>query len=144
VLPLCKAGGNQNVPQPKTSGYHNVRQHREATFEVASQFMEAIVFTKTPRKIISNEMYSMVDEAWKLAIEAHDGQRVSAGALVGAPSMCQLRGGPSLEIDQQTRVRVSVYSVCCSSFGLMMILNLETYIVRTKDSYHLRAFGRWS
>jgi hypothetical protein len=32
--------------------------------------MEAIVFTKTPWPIISNEKYSMVDEAWQLALEA--------------------------------------------------------------------------
>jgi hypothetical protein len=95
--------------------------------------MEAIVFTKTPWPIISDEKYSMVDEAWKLAIEAQDRQRALAGAPVGAPSVCQLPGGPSLKIDPQTREAVSVYSVFCSSIGLMMILNLESYIVKTKD-----------
>jgi len=95
--------------------------------------MEEIVFTKTPWPIISDEKYSMVDEAWKLAIEAQDHQWVLAGAPVGTPSVCQLPGGPSLKIDPQTREAVSVYSVFCSSIGLMMILNLETYIVKTKD-----------
>jgi hypothetical protein len=75
----------------------------------------------------------MVDEAWKQAIEAQDQQRASAGAPVGAPSVCQLPGGPSLKIDLPTREAVSVYSVFCSSIGLMMILNLESYIVKTKD-----------
>jgi hypothetical protein len=64
--------------------------------------MEAIVFTKTTWPIISDEMYSMVDEAWKIAIEAQDRQRALAGASVGVPSVCQLPGGPSLKIDQQT------------------------------------------
>jgi hypothetical protein len=123
----------QALPLPKASGDHNVPQHQKATFEVAKRFMEAIVFTKTPWPIISDEKYSMVDEAWKLAIEAQDRQRALAGAPVGAPSVCQLPGGPSLKIDPQTREAVSVYSVFCSSIGLMMILNLESYIVKTKD-----------
>jgi hypothetical protein len=78
----------QALPLPKASGDHNVPQHQKATFEVAKRFMEAIVFTKTPWPIISDEKYSMVDEAWKLAIEAQDRQRALAGAPVGAPSVC--------------------------------------------------------
>jgi len=54
--------------------------------------MEAIVLTKTPWPIISDEKYSMVDEAWKLPIEAQDWQQALAGAPVGAPSVCQLPG----------------------------------------------------
>jgi len=112
------------MPQQKPGGGdHNVPQHPKATFEVPKWFMVAIVFTKTPWPIISDEMYSMVDEAWQLAIEAQDCQRAIAGALVGAPSVCQLPGGPSLKIDPQTQEAVSVYSVFCSSIGLMMMLN---------------------
>jgi hypothetical protein len=123
ALPLPKAGGDHNMPQQKPGGGdHNVPQHQKATFEVAKRFMEAIVFTKTPWPIISDEKYSMVDEAWQLAIEAQDHQRALAGAPVGAPSVCQLPGGPSLKIDPQTREAVSVYSVFCS-IGLMMMLN---------------------
>ena len=133
ALPPPKAGANQNAPQPKAGGDHNVPEHQKATFEVGKWFMEAIVFTKTPWPIISNEKYSIVDEAWKLAIEAQDRQRPLAGAAVGAPSVCQLPGGPSLKIDPLTREAVSVYSVFCSSIGLTMILNLETYIGKTKD-----------
>jgi len=84
--------------------------------------MEAIVFTKTPWLIISDEKYSMVDEAWKLAIEAQDHQRALAGAAVGAPSVCQSPGGSSLKINPQTREAVSVYCVFCSWIGLMIIL----------------------
>jgi len=58
--------------------------------------------TKTPRPMISDQKYSMVDEAWQLAIEAQDQQRALAGAPVGVPSMCQLPGGPSLKINPQT------------------------------------------
>jgi hypothetical protein len=133
ALPLPKAGGEQNVPQPKAGGDHNVPQHQRATFEVAKRFMEAIVFTKTPLPIISDEKGSMVDKAWKLAIEAQDQQLALAGAPVGTQSVCQLPDGPSLKIDPQTREVVRVYSVFCSSIGLLMIINLETYIVKTKD-----------
>jgi hypothetical protein len=48
VLPLPKAGEDQNVPQPKAGGDHNIPQYQNATFEVAKRFMQAIVFTKTP------------------------------------------------------------------------------------------------
>ena len=95
ALPLPKAGGDQSVPQPMASGDHNVPQHQKATCELAKRFMEAIVFTKTPWPIISDEKYSMVDEAWKQAIEAQDRQWALAGAPVGTPSVCQLPGGPS-------------------------------------------------
>jgi len=94
----------------------------KATLEIAKQFMEAIVFTKTPWPIISDQKYSKVEEAWKLAIEAQDRQWALAGAPVGTPSVCQLPGGPSLKIDPQTREALSVYSVLCSSIGLVMIL----------------------
>jgi len=123
ALPLLKTGGDQNVPQPKAGGDHNVPQHQKATFEVAKRFMEAIIFTKTPWPIISDEKYSMVDEAWKLAIEAQDRQRALAGTPVGTPSVCQLPGGPSLKIDPQTREAVSVYSGFYSSIGVAMILS---------------------
>jgi len=61
--------------------------------------MEAMVFTKTPWPILSDDMYSMVEEAWKLAIEAQDRQRALAGAPVGPPSVCEWPGGPSLKMD---------------------------------------------
>jgi len=57
------------------------------TFEVAKLFLEAIVFTKTPWPIISDEKYWLVDEAWKLAIEAQDRQWAVAGGPVGTPSV---------------------------------------------------------
>jgi len=50
----------------------------------------------------------MVEEAWKLAIDAQDRQRALAGAPVGTPSVCQLPGGPSLKIDPQTREAASL------------------------------------
>jgi len=95
--------------------------------------MEAIVFTKTPWQIISDEKYSKVEEAWKLAIDAQDRQRALSGAPVGTPSVCQLPGGASLKIDLQTQEAVSVYSVFCSSLGLMMILTPQKSILKTKD-----------
>ena len=107
VLPN-KSSGDQNIPQPKASSDPNIPQHQKAAFEVAKRFMEAIVFTKTPWPILSDEKYSMVEEAWKLAIEAQDCQRALAGAPVGTPSVCQLPSGPSLKIDPQTREAVSL------------------------------------
>jgi len=115
----------------------------KATFEIGKRFMEGIVFTNTPWPIISDEKYVMVDIAWKRTIGAHDRQWALAGAPVGTPSVCQLPGGPSLTINLQTREAVSVYSVFCSSIGLMMILIPNLYLVRTKDWYHSRAFGWW-
>jgi len=84
--------------------------------------MEGIVITKTPWPIISEKKYSMVNRAWTLSIEAQDRQWALAGAPVGTSSECQLPGGPSVKIDQQTQEAESVYSVFCSSIGLMMIL----------------------
>jgi len=50
----------------------------------------------------------MVEEPWKPANEAQNGQRALAGAPVGTPSVCQLRGGPSLKMDPHTREAVSL------------------------------------
>jgi len=100
-----------------------VPQHQQATFEVAKRFMEAIIFTKTPWPIISNEKYLVVDKARQLAIDAQDRQQALAGAPVGTRSVCKLPGGPSLKINPQTQDAVSVHPVFCSSIGLMMILN---------------------
>jgi len=102
VLLLSKAGGHQIVPQPKAGGDHNVPQRKKPAFEVATWFTEAFLFTMTPWPIISDEKYSIVDKAWKLAIEAQNHQRALAGAPVGMPSVSQLPGGPSLKIDPQT------------------------------------------
>jgi len=81
--------------------------------------MEAIVFTKNPWPMIFDDMYSMVEAAWKLVIESQDRQRALAGAPVGTPSVCQLPGGPSLKIDLQTREAVSL--------ELCLMLLYQTY-----------------
>jgi len=73
ALLFPKASRVQNVPQPKAGGGdHNIPQYQKATFEIVKRFMEAIILTRTPWPIISDEKYSMVDEAWQLAIEAQD------------------------------------------------------------------------
>jgi len=89
ALPLPKASGDQNVPQLKAGGDYNGSRHQKATFEIVKGFMQAIVFTKTPGPMISDEKYSMVDEAWKLAFKAQDRQRALAGAPIGTPAICQ-------------------------------------------------------
>jgi len=88
--PQPKSSGDQNAPHPKASAVQNVPQHQKATFDVAKRFMEAIVFTKTPWPIISDDKYSMVEEAWKLAIGAHDRPRALAGAPAGTPSISKM------------------------------------------------------
>ena len=107
VLPN-KSSGYQNIPKPKASSDQNIPQHHNGTFEAATRFMKAIVFRKKSWLIISDDKYSMVVEAWKLVIEAHDCQRASPGAPVGTPSVCQLPSGPCLTIDPQTREAVSL------------------------------------
>ena len=133
MLLFPKAGGDNNVCEPKAGGYHNVPRHQKATFEVSKQFMGVIVLTQTPWPIISDEKYSMFDETWKLAIAAQEYQRALADALVGTTSVCQLAGGPSHEIDPQIQKAVSVYSVFCSSIELMVILNPQKSIIQTND-----------
>jgi len=122
VLPHPKAGGDHSVPQRKADGDQSVPQHQKATCEIAKRFMEAIVFTKASWPIISDQKYSMVDEVWQLAIEVQDRLRALVGAPVGTPSVCQLPSDPSLKIDPQPPQELSVYSVFCSSIGLVMIL----------------------
>ena len=100
--PFPKAGEDHSITQPKAGGNDHVAHHQKATFEVATWFMKAIVFTKTSWPIISDEKYLMVDKAWQLAVEAQDRQQVLAGAPVGTPSGCQLPSGPSLQINLHT------------------------------------------
>jgi hypothetical protein len=119
ALPQPMSSGDQNALQPKASADQNIPQHQKATFEVAKRFMEAIVFTKTPWPILSHDKYSMVEEAWKLAIEAQDRQRALAGDPPGTPSVCQLPSGPSLKIDPQTQEAVS--------FGFCLMLFYQIY-----------------
>jgi hypothetical protein len=89
-----------NIPQPKASSDQNIPQHQEATFEIAKRLMEAIVFTKNPLPILSDNMYMMVEEAWTiLVIEAQDHLWALPGALEGTPSVYQLPSSLSLKID---------------------------------------------
>jgi len=127
ALPQPKSSGDQNAPEPKASADQNVPQHQKATFVVAKRFMEAIVFTKTPRPILPNDKYWMVKEAWKLDIEAQDRQQALAGAPAGTPSVCQLPSGPSLKIDPQTREAVSL--------GFCLMLLYQIYYIHYAPDY---------
>jgi hypothetical protein len=88
ALQQPKSSGDQNALQPKATADQNVTQREKATFEVAKRFMEAILFTKTPSPILSDDKYSMVEEPWERAIEAQDRQRALAGTPPGTPSVC--------------------------------------------------------
>ena len=85
VLPN-KPCGDPNIPPPKACSDQHIPQHQKGTFEVAKRFMEAIVFTKNPLPIISDDKYLMVEEVWKLAIKAQDRQRALPSAPVGTQS----------------------------------------------------------
>jgi hypothetical protein len=76
---------------------------------------------------LANHFQSEVQDGWRNL----DSNHWSPGSTVGISqcswrySLCVNRPGcPSLKIDTQTPEAVSVYSVLCSSIGLMMILNL--------------------
>jgi len=107
-LPLPTVGGDQIVPQPKASGDHNIHQHQQATFEVAQWFKEAIISTENPWPIISSKKYLVIDEAWKLPVEAQNHQQALAGISVYTPSLCQLPSGPSPIVDPQIQQAGSV------------------------------------
>jgi hypothetical protein len=55
---------DQNAPQYKTSPEQNVPEYEQATFAVATTFMEAIVFTKTPWPILFDKKYAKLEEGW--------------------------------------------------------------------------------
>jgi len=57
---------------------------------------------------MSDEKYSMVDDTWKLAIEAQDHQGELAGAPVASPSVCYLPSCPSCKTNPQTQEAVDV------------------------------------
>jgi len=128
------SSGNVNIQQPKASCDQNVPHHQKATFETAKRFMEAIVFTNNHWPILSDDKYLMVEETWKLAIEAQDHRWALAGAPVDTPSVCQLRSGPSLKMDPQMGEPVS------PEFCSMLLyptyrywLPARLYIVETED-----------
>jgi len=81
--------------------------------------MQAIVFTKTPSPILSNDKRSMVEKAWNPANTAHDCQQALAGAPAGTPSDCQLPSGPSLKI----------------SFGFCLMLFYQIYDIDYAPNY---------
>jgi len=65
--------------------------------------MEAIIFTRTPWPISSDDKYSIVKQSSKGAIEAQESQRALAGSPEGTLSVHQLPSGPSPQIDPQTQ-----------------------------------------
>lgn len=107
------------MPQPKTSADQNVPQHQKATVQGVQSFMEAMGFTKTSWRILSNDKYLMVEESWKQASKAQDCQRTVASAPVGTQSVCQLLSGPPSNIDPQTHDTVSL------AFYLMLLYQIS-------------------
>jgi len=89
--------------------------------------MEAIVFTKTPWPILSNDKYSMGEEAWRLAIVAQNRLWALAGAPAGTPSVCQLPSVPSLKINPQKQDVVSL--------GFCLMLFYHIYDINYTPNY---------
>jgi hypothetical protein len=86
----------------------------------------------------------MVEDVWKLVIEAQDHQCALAGAPVGIPFVLILPGCSSLKMDTLTREPVTL------EFNLMLLYPICGYglpptifIVETEDLYHCRMVGRW-
>jgi len=61
----------------------------------------------------------MVEEAWKVAIEAQDYQQALAGAPVVMLYVCHLPSSPSLKIDPQT------WEAVCLGFSLMVLYQIS-------------------
>lgn len=57
----------------------------------------------------------MVEEVWKLVIEAYHLQGAFSSAPIGTPSVCQLHRGPCLKVDPHSR------DVVCLEFCLMLL-----------------------
>jgi hypothetical protein len=117
-----KSSGGYQALQTKASADQNVSQHQKATFELAKWFMEQIVFMKTPWPLLSDDKYWMVEEAWRLDIEAQDRQRALPGASADTTSVCQSPSSPSLKIDRQRGEAVGL-GFC--SIHLYQILGID-------------------
>jgi hypothetical protein len=137
VLPQHKSSGDQIALQPKASADQNVPQHQKATFEVATRFMEGIVFTKTPWPILPDDKYRTVDAAWKLAIEAQDCQQALAGATPGTPSVSQLPSGPSLKIDSQGQLADGAHQTVVRNYQLDLRLEAESWFASMEVLDHI-------
>ena len=99
--------GDENVPQPITSCNQNAVQPIRASFEALERVIQEYGFTWNLWPLLSDSLYSMVDKALLLAIEAQDHQWSVAAASVGTPSLCQLHSSLSLYIDLLIPVAVS-------------------------------------
>jgi hypothetical protein len=108
--PPNMSSGDLIDPQPKASTNQNIPREHTATFLVVIWFTEAIVFTKYPSAIISDDTYSLVEEAWNLAIEAQDHHQALLRPHVGKLLVFQSPNGQSLKSDLQ------IQEVVCLKF----------------------------
>jgi len=94
----------------------------------------------------------MVEETWKVAIEAQDRQLALAGAPAGKPLVYQLPSSRSLKIDLQTREAVSlgfcfmlfyqIYDIDYTRNYTEFKLQISTIRGRLADGAHRTVF--WS
>jgi len=108
VCPLPKCSRDWKIEQCKASGIQFISTYKMATVQIAYRLMKAIVFTKTPWPILSNEKCTMVAEACKLAFEAHNHQCPFPATPVCVPFPCWLPRGLSVNIDLQGHDAVSL------------------------------------
>lgn len=66
-----------------------------------------MVITKTPMPILSDQKYSIFEEALKPSVEDQDHQHASSGASVCTPSVSHLPGDQSCKTDLHTSEAVS-------------------------------------
>jgi hypothetical protein len=93
----------------------SIPENNKKTFELANDFLAILLLTKNPWPLPKDEKYELISESWNLSIEAQYCQRRVAGAPENSPSVCQQTGGPSKDIDFQTREAVSF--TCCTMNG---------------------------
>jgi len=75
---------------------------------------------------LPNDFWLEVFDGWCSFETSHWSPELSEGisrCYCGIPSVCQLRGSPSLTLNPQTWEGVSVHSVFCLSIELMVTLN---------------------
>jgi hypothetical protein len=85
----------------------SVPENNKKTFELAKDFLSPLLLTKNPGLLTTDEKYKHISDSWNLSIEVQDYHRRVAGAPENSPSVFQPTGGPSKDIDFETREAVS-------------------------------------
>lgn len=96
---------------------------------VEKMMMDAIVFMTTPWPIVSDDMYTMVQDSRNQAIDAQDHQWARASTSLGTQSVCPLPSVPYLKTVSQLQEAVCL--------GLCLILLYQIYDIDCAPNYAL-------